>query len=142
MDISLTTLRMFIHVLAATVWVGGQLVMIGLVPVARSLGPDAPRQLAKRFGLISWSAFLVLTFTGIWNALSVDFNDASSSYKAKFGLKMTCYLLTGIGAGLHSFGTNVGRTRPKLRVPMLAIGGVVGAVGALGALFFAVSLRY
>ena len=92
MDISLTTIRMFVHVLAATVWVGGQVVMMGLVPVARTVSPEAPRILARRFGLVSWPAFAVLTFTGIWNALSIDFNDAPSSYKAKFGLKMPRFL--------------------------------------------------
>ena len=142
MDISLTTFRMFVHILAATVWVGGQLVMMGLVPVARTLGPDAPRQLAKRFGMVSWPAFLILTFTGIWNALSIDFNDAPTSYKTKFGLKMTCYLITGIGAALHSLGPSIGQTKPKLRVPLLAIGGAASGLGAIGVLFFAVALKY
>ncbi len=142
MDISLTTVRLFVHVLAATVWVGGQLVMMGLVPVARSISPDAPRLLARRFGVISWSALAVLTFTGIWNAMEVEFADMPSAYKAKFGIKMTCYLLTAFGAALHSAGPSVGRTRPALRVPMLAVGGTVGAFGAVGALFFAVALKY
>jgi putative copper export protein len=142
MDISLTTIRMFVHILAATIWVGGQLVMAGLVPVARTVSADAPRILAKRFAMVSWPAFLILTFTGIWNALSIDFGEASSSYKAKFGLKMTCYLITGFGAALHSFGPTVGRTKPKLRVPMLAIGGAASSLGALGVLFFAVALKY
>ena len=142
MDISLTTIRMFVHVLAATVWVGGQVVMMGLVPVARTVSPEAPRILARRFGLVSWPALAVLTFTGIWNALSINFNDASSSYKAKFGLKMTCYLLTGFGAAIHTLGPTVGRSKPKLRTPMLAVGGAAGALGAVGALFFAVALRY
>ncbi len=142
MNISLTTIRMFVHVLAATVWVGGQLVMMGLVPAARSISPEAPRLLAKRFGRFSWSALLIVTFTGIWNAFSIDFAEAPASYRTKFGLKMACYLLTGIGAAVHSFGPSVGKTKPKLRTPMLAIGGAASAIGAIGALFFAVSLKY
>lgn len=142
MDISLTTVRMFVHILAATVWVGGQLVMMGLVPAARSLSDDAPRLLARRFALVSWPAFLILTFTGIWNALLIDFNDASTAYKTKFGLKMTFYLLSGTGAALHSFATSVGKKRPALRVPMLAVGGSASAIGAIGVLFFAVALKY
>ena len=133
---------MFIHVLAATVWVGGQLVMMGLVPVARSIRDDAPRILARRFGMVSWPAFFILTFTGIWNTLSIDFNDATTSYKTKFGLKMMCYLITGFGAALHSLGPTIGLTRPKLRVPLLAVGGLASGVGAIGVLFFAVALRY
>ena len=142
MEISLTTVRMFVHVLAATVWVGGQMVMMGLVPVARSISPDAPRMLARRFGLLSWSAFAVLTFTGIWNALDLNVSDYPAAYRTKFGLKMTCYLLTGIGAALHSLGPSVGVRHPRLRAPMFAIGGTVGGLGALGVLFFAVALKY
>ena len=34
--------RLFVHVLAASVWVGGQIVLAGLVPTLRSIGDDAP----------------------------------------------------------------------------------------------------
>lgn len=133
MDISLTTVRMFIHVLAATIWVGGQLTLAGLVPAVRTLGPDAPRTVARRFNLVAWPAFVVLTFTGIWNALSVDFTNQPASYNVKFGLKMTCYLATGFGAALHAF------VRKRWA---LALGGAMSGLGAVGALFFAMALRY
>lgn len=133
---------MFVHVLAAVVWVGGQIAMMGLMPAVRSLGPDAPRTVARQFGRVSWPALIVVTFTGIWNALLVEFGDQPSSYNAKFGIKMTCYLVSLIGAILHTLGPTVGRSNPKLRVPMLAIGGAASSLGAVGALFFAVSLKY
>ena len=38
---SVATLRLFLHVLAATVWVGGQLTLAGLVPGLRAIAPDA-----------------------------------------------------------------------------------------------------
>ena len=44
---TLDTIRLGLHVLAATVWVGGQFVLAGLVPTLRSLGPDAPRAAAQ-----------------------------------------------------------------------------------------------
>ncbi|MDA8301079.1 MAG: hypothetical protein M0005_05925 [Actinomycetota bacterium] len=37
-------IRLSLHVLAATVWVGGQITLAGLVPTARQLGQDAPRR--------------------------------------------------------------------------------------------------
>ena len=37
----LDTLRLFLHVTAAAVWVGGQFVMLGLLPTARQLGDGA-----------------------------------------------------------------------------------------------------
>ena len=133
MDITFTTVRLFVHVLAATVWVGGQLTLAGLVPVLRGLGPDAPRIAARRFNLVAWPAFAVVTFTGIWNALSIDFAAEPNSYKAKFGLKMACYLVTGFGAALHVL------VRKRWA---RAIGGAMSGLGAVGALFFAIALRY
>ena len=41
--VHLATVRLFLHVLAATVWVGGQLTLAGLVPGLRAISPDAPR---------------------------------------------------------------------------------------------------
>jgi putative copper export protein len=43
-----TTIRLTLHVLAATVWVGGQFVVAGLLPTVRSLGPEAPNGSHKR----------------------------------------------------------------------------------------------
>ena len=142
MDISFTTVRLFIHVLAATVWVGGQIVMVGLVPLARSISADAPRLLARRFGLLSWPALAILTFTGIWNVLAIDIREYPSAYRVKFGLKMTCYLITALGAVLHTAGPSVGRRYRRVRVPFLAVGGAASGLGAVGALFFAVALTY
>ena len=51
----------------------------------------------------------------------------------KFGLKMACYLATGLGAALHAF----------VHKPWaVALGGAMSGLGAVGALFFAVALRY
>lgn len=133
---------MFVHVLAAVLWVGGQLVLAGLMPAVRTLGPEAPRTIARQFGRVSWPALVVVTFTGIWNALAIDFADYPRSYHIAFGLKMTCYLITLFGALLHTFGPTVGRSKPRLRVPMLAVGGAASTLGAVGALFFAVALKY
>ena len=69
LEIGVDELRVFLHVLAATVWVGGQLVLAGLVPALRRLGPDAPRVVAGQFNRIAWPAFAVLVATGIWNVL-------------------------------------------------------------------------
>ena len=67
MSIGVETIRLFLHVLGASVWVGGQIVLIGLVPVARSAGPDVPRSIARRFELLSWPFFGLTVVTGIWN---------------------------------------------------------------------------
>src|SRR4051812_48787197 len=43
MPVDLDTVRLFLHVLAATVWVGGQLVLAALVPALRATGSDIPK---------------------------------------------------------------------------------------------------
>ena len=48
LPVTSTTVRLFVHVLAATVWVGGQLTLAGLVPGLHRLSPDAPRVVARR----------------------------------------------------------------------------------------------
>jgi uncharacterized membrane protein len=141
-NVSLVTVRMFVHVLAAVVWVGGQVVLAGLMPAVRGLGEDAPRRIARQFAKVSWPALLVVTFTGIWNALEINFGEANDSYRTTFGLKMACYVITAFGAILHTVGPTVGRSQPKLRVPLLAVGGAFSLLGALGTLFFAVALKY
>ena len=53
LPIHAATVRLFIHVLAATVWVGGQITLGGLVPVVRKLGPEATRSVARQFNRLA-----------------------------------------------------------------------------------------
>jgi hypothetical protein len=40
LSVSWDTIRLFLHVVAATIWVGGQLTLAALVPVLRRLGTE------------------------------------------------------------------------------------------------------
>lgn len=71
----MTAFRLFLHVISASVWVGGQIVVAGLVPTVRGFGPDAPQQIAKAFNRIGWPAFGVAVITGMWNILAIPMND-------------------------------------------------------------------
>jgi putative copper export protein len=126
------SIRLFLHVLAATVWVGGQLTLAGLVPVVRRLGEDATRQVARQFDRIAWPAFLVLVVTGIWNLLEVDVGSASDEYLVTLAAKLVFVVITGVGAAAH---------RVASSKVALAVGGVASAAGALGALFLGVLLH-
>ena len=57
--VSWDTVRLFLHVLAATVWVGGQLTLAFLVPPLRRLGAELPRAAARAFNRVAWPAFTV-----------------------------------------------------------------------------------
>lgn len=126
------TIRLFLHVLAATVWVGGQLTLGALVPTLRDLGPDAPRAVARRFNRIAWPAFFVLLATGVWNLVQVKVGDASTEYQVTLFVKLCLVAVSGIGAFLH--------TQARTKVG-LAVWGAVGAIATIAALFTGVWLR-
>ena len=132
LEISTATVRLFLHVLAATVWVGGQLTLAGLLPAVRTLGDDAPRVIARRFNVFAWGAYAVLVATGIWNLFEVDIGHASDAYLTTLGVKLAFVLLSGVAAAWHSLAS----TRVAL-----AIGGALSGLAALAALFFGVLLR-
>jgi hypothetical protein len=71
LSVSWDTIRLFLHVLAATIWVGGQLTLAALVPALRRLGAEIPRAAARRFNQVAWPAFAVLVLTGVWNIIAV-----------------------------------------------------------------------
>ena len=49
----LDSIRVFLHLLGVAGWVGGQIVMVSLLPLLRSLGPDVPRIAAVRFARVA-----------------------------------------------------------------------------------------
>lgn len=125
------SIRLFLHVMAATVWVGGQLVLLGLLPVLRSVGNDAPKLAAKKFNQLAWAAFVVLIITGIWSLLAENPSDKGSSWNATFGVKMLMVAATAIAALIHAAGTSK---------PALAIGGAVSLLAAVVAVFLGIQL--
>ena len=131
MDFDATTLRTFLHVLGASVWVGGQIVLGALVPTVRQLGDDAPRRVARAFNRVAWPFFGLAVVTGIWNVLEIDVGDRSTGYQVGLLLKLLIVAASGIGAYLHTTATSRAA---------LAIWGAVGAVGALAALLFGAML--
>jgi putative copper export protein len=132
LPVTATTIRLYLHVLAATIWVGGQVTLAGLVPGLRRISPEAPRAVARRFSRIAWPAFGVLVVTGIWNLYEVDIGDAPTSYQVTVFVKLVVVALSGLSAAYHQRAT--GRAA-------LAAGGAVAGLTALGALFLGVQLR-
>jgi len=124
------TVRLFLHVLAATIWVGGQLTLAALVPALRAIGRDAPRTVARRFNQVAWPAFGVLIATGIWN-VSAESDKLSGSYQTTLIVKLVIVLLSGVTAALH-----IRATSPAGR----AVFGALTGVTALAALFLGVLL--
>jgi putative copper export protein len=130
LPVTADTVRLFLHVLAATVWVGGQITLVALLPVLRAAGADVPRAAARSFGRVAWTAFGVLIVTGIWNIAAADDTNAAG-YQTTLGIKLAFVALAGLAAWWHQ--------RAKSRLA-LAAGGAGAAVFSLLALFFGMDL--
>jgi putative copper export protein len=128
---ALDTIRLTLHVLGAAVWVGGQIVMTGLVGPARGLGGDATKVLARAFARMAWPAYIVLLATGIWNITAVHASTASSAWKAVLMAKVVVVLIAGAGVFLHQRATS--KTQ-------LALWGSVGGLASVAALVMGILL--
>ncbi len=129
---TLDVIRLFLHVLAATIWVGGQLTLAALVPVLRRVAPESTKAAAQQFQKVAWPAFAVLIATGVWNMMAEgDEGGEADEHATVLGIKMVFVLLSGLGAFLHQ--------RSKSRTG-IAVWGAVGLVGALVALLLGVVL--
>jgi putative copper export protein len=128
---ALTAVRLTLHVLAATVWVGGQLTVAGLLPTVRQLGEGATKKIARAFGRIQWPAYAVLLITGVWNVTADHVNNAGGAWKAVLAVKVAVVLVAGVAAWFHQ--------RSKSIVG-LAVGGAVTAIASVAALALGVLL--
>lgn len=123
----MTAFRLFVHVLAASVWVGGQLVLAGLVPTVRTFGADAPRAVGQAFNRIAWPAFGVLVLTGLWNVFALPLETLPHPW---IELKILAVLLSGVGAFVHQ----IARGNKAL----FAVGGAMSSVFAVVAMYLGV----
>jgi putative copper export protein len=130
LGVSWEAVRLFLHVLAATVWVGGQITLAALVPVLRRAGANIPAAAARRFNQVAWPAFGVLVVTGVWNVIAVR-SQIFGRYEVTLIVKLIVVLISGVTAFLHA------RARSKLG---LAVFGALTGISALAALFLGILL--
>jgi len=123
---TVATFRLFLHVLAASVWVGGQIALAGVVPSLRRVSPEATTAAARAFARVAWPAFALVVLTGFWNLAEIDVADTSTSYQITLFVKIGLAIISGAAAAVHAAG------RSKLA---LAAGGALGLLGALGAMY-------
>lgn len=129
LPVTLEAVRLFLHVLAATIWVGGQLVLAALVPALRPASAEAPRAAARAFNRVAWPAFGVLVATGIWNIAAEG--DKGGAYRATLTVKLVVVAASGLTAWLHARATSRGA---------LAVYGALTGLTALLALFLGIVL--
>lgn len=131
LPVSAESIRLFLHLLAAAVWVGGQVTLLGVLPVLRSVSPEAPKAVARRFNLIAWSAFVVLMLTGMWSLVVLSPSSMGAAWIATLAFKLLLVAATGAAAAVHA----VGRSKAAL-----AVGGAVSLLAGLGAVLLGILL--
>ncbi len=116
-------------------WVGGQLALAAIVPVARrTAGRESTRAIARRFQLVAWPAFALLVVTGVWNLVAVHVADQSGSYLTTLFVKLLLVAVSGAAAFAHILAAP---RRP-------AVGGALAAsslAAGIGALLLGVVLH-
>ena len=90
------TVIRFLHLLAIAFFVGGQLMLVTVVtPALRGQDPELMRTAAKRFGIGSAVALLVIIATGA--AMASHFQRwGDSKLHWKIGLLVAVFILTGL----------------------------------------------
>jgi putative copper export protein len=130
---TLDSLRIFLHLMAVAVWVGGQIVLAGLVPTIRVTAPEALPKVAQAFARVAWPAMIVIVLTGAWGLGVVDAADAGTKYLTTFAMKMLLVFVAIAATLIHSQGTSKAAK---------AIGGAFGLLGSLLAAYAGILLAH
>jgi putative copper export protein len=119
LSINLDVVRLTLHVLAATIWVGGQIVLLALMGPLRRIAPAAIAPAARAYAWVAWPAFAVLVATGVW--LIAGAGKQSNAYRVTLMVKMVFVVLSGVGAALHTIVKN-----PTLKGVWASVGLISG----------------
>lgn len=102
----------WLHILAATIWVGPQVFLfVAAIPAVRTIEDmqvrtRVMRMITTRFGWLGWGALAVLVVTGIGQLYAHEL-DTDQLFDLNFGVifqvKMTLLIVTVILTALHSF---------------------------------------
>jgi len=101
-----TAVLVVVHLLAATVWVGGStaLIFVG-VPAIRTLEGEPRGRAMKELGLrwrpIGYGALLVAAVTGV--VLAADDWQSTTSFKAVLAVKAAVFVALLVASYLHNF---------------------------------------
>jgi putative copper export protein len=132
MSAMLDVIRLSLHILAACVWVGGQLTLVGLLPALRALGDPAPAAVARQFRKVAWPTFAVLVVTGMWNAAVWSGETDHHGKEWLLGLKLGIVALSGVAAFLHE---------RAARRTAVAVWGALAGLASLATVVVGVVLR-
>lgn len=130
---------LWLHVIAASIWIGGQVTVAVLIPLLRG-GPGLAAAAGRRFQVVAWPAFALLVATGVLNMRhrGIGWGDLGSTETGRtLGVKLVLVLVSGAAAALHAFV----QAPSSARRPSAAMSAALGALSvtaAVGAALFGV----
>jgi putative copper export protein len=105
LSISEPTLVLWMHIVAACIWIGGQVTVAAFIPLLRR-HPDLARRVGRRYQAVAWPAFAVLMVTGVVNVGNAGLHWSQlldSPAGRTLVVKLVLVALSGIAASVHSF---------------------------------------
>jgi putative copper export protein len=131
---------LWIHVLAACVWIGGQITLGMVMPMLRTV-PDVMHDIARRFQNLAWAAFAILILTGLLNlhdaGISLMHLNATSQSRT-LSIKLLFVFISGAAAALHAYWVTPkmrGASHTKRAIAVGTLGGVSLLAAMMAALF-------
>jgi putative copper export protein len=102
-----------VHVVAACIWIGGQLTVAAIIPLVPD-HRDLARSMGRRYQAVAWPAFAVLIVTGVVNVGNAGLRwpqVLDSAAGRTLVVKLLLVGFSGLAAGVHSFLHAPGRER-------------------------------
>lgn len=104
LSISGPTFVLWLHIVAACVWIGGQVTVAAVIPMLRHQG-DLSRRVGRRYQAIAWPAFAVLAISGLINVANAGLR-WSQLFESPAGrtlvIKLGFVAVSGLAAGVHA----------------------------------------
>jgi putative copper export protein len=104
LSISAHTLVLWLHVVAACIWIGGQVTVAALIPLLRG-HRELARRAGRRYQSIAWPAYAVLILTGVLNVgnAGLRWSHLLDSQEGRtLVVKLGFVAVSGLAAGAHA----------------------------------------
>ncbi|MFI5287762.1 MAG: CopD family protein [Candidatus Dormibacteria bacterium] len=93
------------HIVAACIWIGGQVTVAAIIPLLRDQR-ELARRVGRRYQAVAWPAFAVLIVTGVVNVSNAGlrwWQLFDSSAGRTLVVKLVLVALSGLAAGCTLF---------------------------------------
>lgn len=141
-SISGSTFVLWLHIVAASIWIGGQITVAAVIPMLRDQR-DLARRVGRRYQAVAWPAFAVLIITGLLNVANAGLRWSQlfdSAAGRTLVIKLGLVALSGLAAGVHAVLQAPRRRDAGRSVVGSALLGSVSLVAALLAALYGVAI--